>query len=93
MSITHFVGRSVARLSGGALSLNSFETAWTFPKPFHKMNIDSLRMIYVNFYRPIYDRFIKDHLWTRYLLGDVPWSMPNFLSPLPLPWGVGLGTL
>ena len=36
---------------GGALSLNSSETAWNFHTPFYRMNTESLRMVYVNFHR------------------------------------------
>ena len=39
-----------------ALSPNSSETAWNFQTPFYRMNTDSLRMVYVNFHRPICDR-------------------------------------
>ena len=41
---------------GGALSPNSSETAWNFQTPFYRMNTDSLRMVYVNFHRPICHR-------------------------------------
>ena len=53
-SLCRSVGRSVTRLSVGALSSISSELAWTFPAPFYRMNIDSSRMVYVYFHRSIY---------------------------------------
>ena len=35
------------------LSPNSSETAWNFQTPFYRMEAGSLRMVYVNFHKPI----------------------------------------
>ena len=41
---------------GNPLSPNSSKTAWNFQTPFYRMDTDSLRMVYVNFHRPISHR-------------------------------------
>ena len=63
-SLCRSAGRSVYHtFFRGALSSNSSETAWVFPTPFYRMNIDSPRMVYVYFHRPIYHR---NFLWPFY---------------------------
>ena len=37
---------------GNPLSPNSSETAWNFKMPFYKIEVGSLRMVYVNFDKP-----------------------------------------
>ena len=39
-----------------ALSPNSSETAWNFKTPFYRMEAGRLRMVYVNFHKPICPR-------------------------------------
>ena len=41
---------------GNPLSPNSSETAWNFQTPFYRVNTDRLKMVYVNFHRPICHR-------------------------------------
>ena len=41
---------------GNPLSPNSSETAWNFKTPFYRMEADRLRMVYVNFHKPICPR-------------------------------------
>ena len=38
---------------GNPLSPNSSKTAWNFQTPFYRMEAGSLRMVYVNFHKPI----------------------------------------
>ena len=47
-------GEGGVRLGGGnPLSSNSSATAWNSQTPFHRMEVDCLRMVYVNFHKPI----------------------------------------
>ena len=39
-----------------ALSPNSSETAWNFQTPFYRIEAGRLRMVYVNFHKPICPR-------------------------------------
>ena len=41
---------------GNSFSPNSSETTWNFQMPFCKMEAGSLRMVYVNFHKPICPR-------------------------------------
>ena len=43
-------------LGGNPLSPNFSETAWNIQTPFYRMDTDSLRMVYVNFHKPICPR-------------------------------------
>ena len=38
---------------GNPLSTNSSKTAWNFQTSFYRMDTDTLRMVYVNFHKPI----------------------------------------
>ena len=77
-SVGPSVLRSVTRLSGGALSSNSSETAWTFPTPFYRMNIDSPRMVYVYFHRPIYHRDFSMTVLLKIIYGQDTYSVMYF---------------
>ena len=41
---------------GNPLSPNSSETAWNFQTPFYRIEAGRLRMVYVNFHKPICPR-------------------------------------
>ena len=49
-------GPGVLVLGGNPLSPNSSETAWNIQTPLYRMDTDSLRMVYVNFHKPICHR-------------------------------------
>ena len=51
-----FSGGEGGSLGGNPLSPNSSETAWNFQMPFYRMEAGSLRMVYVNFHKPICPR-------------------------------------
>ena len=54
---SHVCYKWVARGGGGnPLSPNSSETAWNFKTPFYRMEAGRLRMVYVNFHKPICPR-------------------------------------
>ena len=55
---SHVCYKWVARGGGGGnpLSPNSSETAWNFQTPFYRIEAGRLRMVYVNFHKPICPR-------------------------------------
>ena len=63
---------------GGALLSNYSETAWTFPTPFYRMNIDSPRMVYVYFHRPIYHRDFSMTVLLKIIYGQDTYSVMYF---------------
>ena len=56
MSVYLSVRHTFAGLGGNPLSPNSSETAWNFQTPFYRMEAGRLRMVYVNFHKPICPR-------------------------------------
>ena len=64
------IGLGLDYLSGGVLSSNSAETAWTFPAPFYRINIDSPRIVYVYFHRPIYHRDFSMTVFLKVIYGQ-----------------------
>ena len=66
-----------AGLGGNPLLPNSSEMPWNFQTPFYRKDSGTLRMVYVNFHKPI---CIRNFSMTIFLFS---WAMANFCGGLP----------